>query len=122
MTHLYTPFGYMPNPIEPDKCRAAVHNAGRGGGFHQCSRNPKVQRKMEGEKVGFCQQHDPEVVAARDKARRDEYAALGRARESHYARKELREKIVTALLKEPDLELTPRLERLVKQHQKLGGQ
>ncbi len=120
MSHLYAPFGYMPNPVDPDNCRAAVHNGGRAPGFHQCYRKPKVQRKVQGEKgkVGFCTQHDPEVVAAREKARSDEYAALGRARERIYVLRELGEKIAVALVK-ADLELPPKLERLVARYRKL---
>lgn len=120
MGMLYKPFGYKPNPIEPDKCRASVHNGGRGGGFHQCPRNPKVQRKVKGHrgKVGFCKQHDPEAVAARDAERRERWDAENLARDRVYQMEELELEITKALL-EADVELPPKLERLVKRYRKL---
>jgi len=58
--------------FNPDRCAEAVHDTGRGVGFHQCSRKWKV-KDAEGNR--WCAQHDPAIVAekrdAQEKARQD---------------------------------------------------
>lgn len=38
--------------VDPTRCKASVHDEGRGVGFHQCSRKPKID--------GWCTHHEPE--------------------------------------------------------------
>ena len=63
--HDYKPHGPFGNPIDPDRCRAAVHG-GRGVWFHQCSRKP-----MAGER--YCRQHHPDTIARRYEERRQRW-------------------------------------------------
>ncbi|AWI90303.1 hypothetical protein C0214_19800 [Methylobacterium sp. DM1] len=69
--HIYTPHNAFRAAADPNRCRHAVYE-GRMG-FYQCQRKPVVFRCVKGEDVGFCKQHDPEAVAAREKAWREKF-------------------------------------------------
>ena len=59
--------------VDPERCKAAVHDIGRGCGIHQCRR--KIGRD------GWCKQHHPEAEAARRQAASDRWDADIKARE-----------------------------------------
>ena len=66
MTHEYKPHGRYEASIDTSRCRASVHDSGRGVGFHQCGRRPAKDKRL-------CRQHSPEAQAERDKKRGDKY-------------------------------------------------
>ena len=47
-------------PIDPTRCKASVHSNDRAAHIYQCRRKTT--------KDGWCRQHHPDAVAARDKA------------------------------------------------------
>ena len=66
-------------PGDPKLCRASVSSREAGGyswlHSYQCTRKPVCTRVVNGEEYGFCKQHDPELVKARDKARQEQHLA-----------------------------------------------
>jgi hypothetical protein len=48
-------------PLDPTRCKYDVWETGRGTGHHQCQRKPW--------KDGWCRQHHPESIAARERAK-----------------------------------------------------
>jgi hypothetical protein len=80
------------NPRE-GYCKQSVYVAsGNWGHSHQCSRKVKLD--------GYCKQHHPDTVKARDDAQRAKWAAESAARENSYidAEKENRERILDPLI------------------------
>jgi hypothetical protein len=71
VTSIWTPKYQRPDAIALDKCRASVHDNGRWPSFHQCTRKSVVMRCVDGAEYGFCKLHDPEAVAAKQKAQRE---------------------------------------------------
>jgi hypothetical protein len=74
-------------------CKKSVYVAsGNWGHSHQCSRKVKLD--------GYCKQHHPDTVKARDDAQRAKWAAESEARENSYidAEKENRERILDPLI------------------------
>ena len=64
------PFEYKPRsrydrPVDPDRCKAAVHERGRGVNSYQCQRKSK--------KDGWCLQHHPDTVAERQRKADERY-------------------------------------------------
>lgn len=51
--------------VDMERCRASVHDGGRGCGFHQCGRKKVVE--VDG--IGYCKQHSPQGQAKRDRER-----------------------------------------------------
>jgi hypothetical protein len=76
------------NSGNPAQCRESVHDR-EGGGFfptHQCVRKPVCTRVIDGKEYGFCKQHDPEAVKARDKKRHEQWKLESEARSREYDR------------------------------------
>lgn len=93
MAHIYKPLDWearLGYRVDKTRCRAAVHEAGRRVGFHQCNRNPKVT--VDG--LGFCNQHSPEAEKVR-KSREEEKDRKWRAQ---FEADNLRHRIVSACL------------------------
>lgn len=69
----YNTWGGNPlgNQYREGYCAENVHDGGRGGMFHQCTR-----KATTGPSKLFCGQHNPAAVAAREKARADRYAKM----------------------------------------------
>ena len=64
-------------PVDMKRCRASVHESGRGVGFHQCLRDKKL---LEHDGMLFCKQHHPPSIQARDeKSRKCTYKRFGGA-------------------------------------------
>jgi hypothetical protein len=85
---IYTPLKWQESigyRVNPDRCRASVHESGRGVGFHQCGRKPTVTREVNGKEYGFCKQHDPQAVAAARAIRDAKYKAESDARNAAWA-------------------------------------
>lgn len=72
MTHIWRDHRGFDRPADVKRCREAVHDR-TGWGFYQCSRKPTCERVVDGKKYGFCTQHDPEAVKARDEARHEQW-------------------------------------------------
>lgn len=102
MVHIYKPGAWAASigaTASTDRCREAVHEGGRGVGFHQCGRKPAVTREVDGKEYGFCKQHDPVVVKAKDAARRERWDAEAAARSAKWDR-EARQRAALPLLLE----------------------
>lgn len=84
---------------DPKYCAAAVHKGGRSVGFHQCNRKPVIHREIEGKKYGFCKQHDPVLVAAKDKARREKWDREWAEKQAKWDRQEQTAKALQACKK-----------------------
>lgn len=69
--HVYTP-RHTGGKISPNYCYQAVHDTGRGVGFHQCGRRWKVEDESGNR---WCSQHDPKTVARKDAEARNAYEA-----------------------------------------------
>ncbi len=73
MSHRYSPHSKYNAAVDPLRCAQAVHDSGRGCGFHQCRNKRKVG--------DWCATHDPNAIKARrDKSERKYRADLDRAR------------------------------------------
>jgi hypothetical protein len=76
MTSIWTS-RHTNKPGNPELCRATVYSRESGGyGWlhnYQCTRKPICTRVVNGQEYGFCKQHDPETVKARDKARSERW-------------------------------------------------
>lgn len=71
-THIYT-HKFAKQEGSPERCRSAVHDEGRWPSYHQCTRKPKVFRCIDGIEYGFCGIHDPDAVAKKDNAKREQW-------------------------------------------------
>lgn len=99
--HLFKP-SFMPKGAtwepRPGFCRHAVHEGGRGVGFHQCFKRAKVTRTVDhGGKVieaEYCAVHDPVAVKAKADKWRADYEAK-RERESARYREMARQKALS---------------------------
>jgi hypothetical protein len=69
--------------FDPARCAEAVHDAGRGVGFHQCGRKWKVT-DANGDR--WCAQHDPQVVADKRTLREQQRQQKGQ-READWRRR-----------------------------------
>lgn len=101
MTFIYKPLGWQAKvgyTVSTDRCRASVHEGGRGVGFHQCNRKPVVTREVEGKEYGFCKQHDPVAVKEKDAARRARWDAESAARQAEWALAQRRRAALPLLL------------------------
>ena len=76
-------------------CRASVYE-GVSRNFYQCSRKATIFRCVEGRDVGFCRQHDPEAVAARNAARNAAWKAESDARTARFYREKREREAVAA--------------------------
>jgi len=54
--YLYKPHNSFESSVNMTRCRVAVHEDGRGIGFHQCNHRAKVTR----DGIGYCSMHDPD--------------------------------------------------------------
>lgn len=71
--HVYTPrHNFGRGTVSPDYCYQAVHDSGRGVGFHQCGRKWKVE-DASGNR--WCSQHDPKAVEEKEAEGRKAYEA-----------------------------------------------
>lgn len=97
MTHIFT-HRWTSAPGSPNYCRAAVHQD--RWGFSQCNRKPVVFRCVDGHEgeLGFCRQHDPVEVEAREKARRAKWEAERQAAKERRQRLEQEEAAYDACL------------------------
>lgn len=77
MAFEYSPHGFGASPLNPARCKASVHEPGRGMFIHQCSRKPW--------KDGWCGQHHPDSEKARQEAASNRWAAETRAKERNSA-------------------------------------
>lgn len=71
--HIYRPSGGLSignrTPVDETRCRAMVDRGdSRISFFGQCSAKVKVTRKVGDRMLGFCGRHDPEAIAARERA------------------------------------------------------
>jgi len=85
---IYTPLKWQESlgySVSLDRCRASVHEGGRGVGFHQCGRKPTVTREVDGQEYGFCKQHDPVEVAKRNAASRAKWQTEYEAQKAAWA-------------------------------------
>lgn len=75
-------------PGDPAQCRESVHDRDGSGFFptHQCVRKPVVFRDVKGTKYGFCKQHDPEAIEARNKERQNQWSLESERRDREYDR------------------------------------
>lgn len=76
-------------------CRVSIYD-GTSRNFCQCSRKAMIFRCVEGQDVGFCRQHDPEVVAVRNAARNAAWKAESDARNARYDRERREREAVAA--------------------------
>jgi len=53
----YVPHGLHAAKVKPERCKASVHEPGRGIFIHQCQRKPT--------RDGWCNQHHPDTAAKR---------------------------------------------------------
>lgn len=87
MTNIWTA-RHTNKPGNPALCRASVVPNETYGWVHQhqCTRKPIVFRCVDGAEYGFCKQHDPETVKARDAARRDQWRLERERKDREYDR------------------------------------
>ena len=64
--------GQAGRPVDLERCRASVHEPGRGIRFHQCQRKKKV---TDAQGLGWCTQHSPAGVSKRRAAEDAKYRA-----------------------------------------------
>jgi hypothetical protein len=72
----YKPSDERDNPIDPERCKAAVH--AMGWRWVQCSR--------KGRYGGYCKQHNPDEIAKREQAKEAEYQRKRKARSRPFVR------------------------------------
>lgn len=73
-------------PGDPKYCRASVWDRSSGYRDYQCTRKPVCTRVVDGKEYGFCKQHDPEAVKARDEARHEQWRLAREYRDRQYDR------------------------------------
>ena len=95
---------------DPERCKEKVHDPS-GWGMNQCSRKAKIE--------GYCKQHSPEAVAARQKESHERYqrqAARARAPYEKIGRLEARVKEL-----EDEVQELNRYIQEVSEHHDLGS-
>lgn len=95
-------FKYEPNKwqgsVNNDRCPAAVHEQGRGVGFHQCSRNRGKHPE------GWCSTHDPE----NEKKRKERSYQLYKQKLEDDDRRRIEWALATATVEQLEAELKRR--------------
>lgn len=95
--HINSRFGQGPRQPIHGQCAAAVADHGRGAGFHQCTRTAKVSEMG----FGWCGQHAPSKVRAKQEKRDARWRAESAARDARAtarrAEQELKETALAAL-------------------------
>lgn len=109
---IYKPHGTLEGKVDESRCRASVHDGGRGCGFHQCSRKTVVV--VDG--YGFCKQHSPEAQKARDRECEERYQKEREATERRYAQNEARSELLrlVVVLRDANWILNDEIKRRMK--------
>jgi hypothetical protein len=93
MASVYTQSNKWEAAFDPERCKASVHEPGRGVRIHQCLRKPK--------RDGWCEIHHPDTEKQREYSRDARYEAQQKANA------EAAERRAVALLRELGYTVTP---------------
>tara|TARA_Y100000310_G_scaffold250681_1_gene256995 strand:+ start:254 stop:637 length:384 start_codon:yes stop_codon:yes gene_type:complete len=98
MLFVWKPHGW-PEGQKPDltRCRASV--AADRIGHYQCSRKVVFEEKFEGKLYGWCKQHRPSAVKAREQAQRVKWRAEWEADKRRGKRFDARARVATIAIR-----------------------